>query len=59
MDVLEKLQKEEEFYRNYLISLENDHKAAETERNQLFEILTKFRDKMFELSTLAKAVCLA
>lgn len=49
MDVLEKLQKEEEFYRNYLISLENDHKAAETERNQLFEILTKFRDKMLEL----------
>lgn len=49
MDVLEKLQIEEEFYRNYLISLENDHKDAVAERKQLFEILTKFRDKMLAL----------
>ena len=48
-DVLEKLQREEEFYRNYLISLENDHKAAVAERKQLFEILVKFREKMLEL----------
>lgn len=48
-DVLEKLQREEEFYRNYLISLENDHKAAVAERKQFFEILTKFRDKMLAL----------
>ena len=48
-DVLEKLQREEEFYKKYLISLENDHKAAVAERKQLFEILTKFRDKMLAL----------
>ena len=49
MDVLEKLQIEEEFYRNYLISLENDHKSAVAERKQLFEVLAKFREKMLEL----------
>ena len=48
-DVLERLQREEEFYRNYLISLENDHKAAVAERKQLFEVLAKFRKKMLEL----------
>ena len=48
-DVLEKLQREEEFYKKYLISLENDHKAAVAERKQLFEILVKFREKMLEL----------
>lgn len=49
MDVLEKLQIEEEFYRNYLISLENDNKSAVAERKQLFEVLAKFREKMLEL----------
>lgn len=47
--ILEKLQREEEFYRNYLISLENDHKAAVSERKQLFENLGLFRTKMLEL----------
>lgn len=49
MDALEKLQIEEEFYRKYLISLENDHKDAVAERKQLFEVLAKFREKMLEL----------
>lgn len=49
MDVLEKLQREEEFYRNYLISLENDHKVAVSERKQFFETIGVFKERMIKL----------
>lgn len=49
MAILENLQREEDFYKNYLISLENDHKNAVAERKQLFETLALFRNKMFKL----------
>lgn len=49
IDVLKKLQREEESYRNCLNSLENDYKVAEAERKQLCEEIDLIRVKMIEL----------
>lgn len=49
MEILEKLQREEEMFRKNLISLENDHKASVAERKEFFEALATFRSKMIKL----------